>query len=250
MRVLKQIICRILFLFGFDRLYRLFKRGRRGHAVCVLSLHRVIDDNEENSDFRENYLTFSKFKRRVRFIKERYGFFALSRLAAAADDSMPDGIILTCDDGYRDVYTRVYPLMKEEGLPFTVFLTSSWVGREGMLTREDIGVMAKDPLVEWGAHGVSHIPLTDLPVDKAEEEIVESKKRIEEMVGRSVNLFCYPDGMFNDEIRKMLSRHGFTVACATGRKLNCGSIDKFELKRIPFENEPVSRFAFRIAGLV
>jgi hypothetical protein len=85
---------------------------------------------------------------------------------------------------------------------------------------------------------------------EAEEEIVRSKAETEALVGSAVTLFCYPDGKFDAGIQALLRKHGFVGACTTGRTFNAGAVDPLALKRIPFESEPLHRFAFRVAGRV
>ena len=117
-----------------------------------------------------------------------------------------------------------------------------------MLSREEIAALAGDPLVSWGAHSVSHRLLTEIGLAEAEREISGSKTALEAMIGRPVRLFCYPDGKTNEEIKRLVAGHGFEAACATGRRLNPGKPDLFALQRIPFVQEPLERFAFRMAG--
>jgi peptidoglycan/xylan/chitin deacetylase (PgdA/CDA1 family) len=81
-----------------------------------------------------------------------------------------------------------------------------------------------------------------------EGEIIVSRDEMQERLGRKVDVFCYPDGKYSEEVKEALRRNGYIAACATGRDLNHGDVDVFGLKRIPFEREPMPRFAVRIAG--
>ncbi|MCX7592013.1 MAG: polysaccharide deacetylase family protein, partial [Kiritimatiellae bacterium] len=100
-----------------------------------------------------------------------------------------------------------------------------------------------------GAHGATHRALTDLSQLEAEQEILESRQAVESWTGKTVSFFAYPEGRTSPQLRAMLVKHGFSAACTTGREVNCGDFDLFELKRIPLTREPMSRFAFRLAGL-
>ena len=62
-----------------------------------------------------------------------------------------------------------------------------------MLTWDQIKEMAEND-ISFGAHTVNHPVLSRIPLNKAEYEIVESKKRIEENIGKPVTSFAYPFG--------------------------------------------------------
>ncbi|NQT94091.1 MAG: polysaccharide deacetylase family protein [Lentisphaerae bacterium] len=254
----KGILCRSLFALGAADVCRIAVNRLRPGVVRILSAHRVVRGGEDmdardRADIERGCLTATDFAAAIRYLKSRYRFVSL---ASYVDDlrsgrlSQPGALVLTFDDGFVDVYTEAFPLLKEEDIPFTVFVTTDFVGKdETMLSETQIREMARCRLVDWGAHGVSHLPLTGLSPHDAEREITGSRDRLESLVGRRVELFCYPDGKFDDSIRALVIRHAFAGACATGRIVNAGAVDPFELKRIPFESESLSRFAFRVAGM-
>jgi peptidoglycan/xylan/chitin deacetylase (PgdA/CDA1 family) len=68
--------------------------------------------------------------------------------------------------------------------------------------------------IEFGAHTVSHPRLTKIPLEKAREEIEESKREIEEKLGKQVKCFSYPYGDYNAEIIEIVKEAGFTCAVA------------------------------------
>jgi len=210
-------------------------------------------DDRDRADLERGCLSATDFVAAIRYLKSRYRFVSL---ASYVDDlrsgrlPQPGALVLTFDDGFVDVYTEAFPLLKEEDVPFTVFVTTDFVGKdETMLSESQIREMARCNLVDWGAHGISHAPLTGIDPAAAEKEISGSKKELESLAGRRLELFSYPDGKYDERIRALVIRHAFAGACATGRTLNFGAVDPFALKRIPLESEPLSRFAFRIAGL-
>lgn len=62
------------------------------------------------------------------------------------------------------------------------------------MSATDIKAIADDPLVEIGGHTLSHPLLKTLPDDEAYREIVQNKKDLEGLLGRSVKTFAYPFG--------------------------------------------------------
>lgn len=66
--------------------------------------------------------------------------------------------------------------------------------REAAMDWKEIRELAKDPLATIGAHTLNHYNLLKLSADDARHEIVESGKRIEHELQKSVKHFAYPYG--------------------------------------------------------
>jgi peptidoglycan/xylan/chitin deacetylase (PgdA/CDA1 family) len=255
---MKKWLCEVLWRAGGASAVRGLFNLRHPHALRILSGHRVIDaggplSDADRRDLARGCLSLAEFRGRIEYLRGAYAFASLNDCAARLREGRkpPAGALaLTFDDGFRDVYDHALPYLIQRRIPFSVFLTTDWLGRPGMMTVEQVREMAtkSGDLVSWGAHGVTHKPLTEMNTSDAEQEIVRSRERVEELVGSPVRLFCYPDGKYNAEIRRLLEVRGFLAACATGRRINHGAIDRYTLQRIPFESEPLARFAFRVAG--
>jgi peptidoglycan/xylan/chitin deacetylase (PgdA/CDA1 family) len=88
------------------------------------------------------------------------------------------------------------------------------LGKEYVLSWEEIREMSRNG-VSFGAHSVTHPSLTSLPLEAAANEVLDSKRRIENEIGREVTTFCYPfgePGDLNEEIEKILINSGFKCA--------------------------------------
>ena len=107
-------------------------------------------------------------------------------------------ISFTFDDGFADLYSIAYPIMKQYKIPFTLFIIEDFIGRPGYMTMDQIKELSSDPLVEIGSHGVSHKNLTTLTEEEIVDEIRGTKKRIENILGKRINKFAYSHGQYND----------------------------------------------------
>jgi len=77
-------------------------------------------------------------------------------------------------------------------------------------------------LFDIGAHTVTHPEdLKKLSDKEAFEEIYESKVRLEKILGRPVKRFAYPGGRYDERIKELVRKAGFTEA----RTTQSGSIE-------------------------
>ena len=85
---------------------------------------------------------------------------------------------------------------------------------------------------EIGSHTLKHPWLTRLPAREAREEIVASKKKLEDLFGLTVEHFCYPYGDWNETVRDMVIEAGYQSACTTEFGINTPNTSPFAFKRI------------------
>lgn len=85
------------------------------------------------------------------------------------------------------------------------------LGQELVLSWDEVREMSNDGIA-FGAHTVNHPSLTNMPFEQAKWEITQSKKDIEDKLGKEVRAFSYPDGKFDSEIVKFVKENGFTYA--------------------------------------
>ena len=147
---------------------------------------------------------------------------------------------LTFDDGLGDLYNEVYPRLIGLELPFTAFISAELIDRPGYITTEQLKEMAANPLVTIGSHGCTHRHLSKLADDEARREIFKSKKILESIIKREVDLIAYPFGDVGRRERvyahKAGYRYGFGVV---PRRYNILSklFNRMKLPRYNLTNE-------------
>ena len=97
----------------------------------------------------------------------------------------------------------------------------------------------KEPDISFGSHTVNHPILTNEQADTIENEICKSKEIIEKETGRDVLHFCYPNGNYNDEIRRIVSG-SYESACTTNSGFVSKESDIYALNRIGINEEMVT----------
>jgi peptidoglycan-N-acetylglucosamine deacetylase len=111
------------------------------------------------------------------------------------------------DDGHP-LDQRIAELLFKYGLTGTFYVPMK-NSRAVMCTDE---VRRLSEVFEVGAHTVNHVVLTDVPERTAEQEIFESKRRLEDLTGCSCIAFCFPRGRFGNRHLDMLRRARFCCA--------------------------------------
>jgi len=121
------------------------------------------------------------------------------------------------------------------------------LGKELILSWDEVREMNDDGVV-FGAHSVNHPILTNMPLEQAKWEILQSKKDIEEKLGKKVTSFAYPNGDFNYMISKFVKENSFIQAFSVSGKLISSRADPYELSRIE-GIEDFNKFMIAFCGL-
>ena len=79
-----------------------------------------------------------------------------------------------------------------------------------VLKKEHIKELSKKFII--GAHTYSHIDLTKVSLKLAQDEIVNGKVALEQIIGKRVTYFCYPRGHFNKRIKLLVKKAGYKYA--------------------------------------
>ena len=169
-------------------------------------------------------------------------------LSDVADEIRPcsnreSGVVLTFDDGFRNVYEHALPVLQSYGFPATVFLvtdycekTNSWPGQtvriegESLLRWSEIQEMSRAG-ISFGSHTRTHPDLRKLSIEEAEEELASSKKAIADATGLPVDTLAYPYGAYDAAVRNLAKQH-FRLACSTHLGFVKRDSDLFALERI------------------
>lgn len=147
-------------------------------------------------------------------------------------------VVLTFDDGAQDAFTVALPELRRRGMRGTFFIVTGLVGDDEAHRRIEGGVrylIWPEVLqllrsgMEIGSHSVDHARLPDLPAGRVREELVQSKRALEEHLGAPVEVFAYPFNSVRSEVREAVIAAGYRAAVAGEVH---GSDDWFQLYRV------------------
>ena len=95
--------------------------------------------------------------------------------------------------------------------------------------------MADSGLMEIGSHTVTHPILSSVTDEESWDELTRSRAQIEEGVGRTVNCFCYPNGMPGDyrpsQVRQV-EQAGYACSVSAQFGMVNPASDRYQLPRI------------------
>jgi peptidoglycan/xylan/chitin deacetylase (PgdA/CDA1 family) len=191
-----------------------------GVRVAVLGYHDFSETERETA----MRIRTSKFRKQMEAIRQ----LGLPVIPMADFIAWKNGtkeipakaVVITIDDGWKSTYTDAYPILKEFGYPFTVFLYKDYVdGGSKALTTAMIKEMMKHGATV-GSHSVTH-PFPQAvkasrkrgpeAYDKfLNTEMGESKRFLEAGFGGPVTTYAYPGGYFTEEMLTKAGQLGYT----------------------------------------
>lgn len=228
-------------------------RAASGHAAEGLSMlvyHRIGGGTSDERD-----VTVDAFRAHVDVLR-RHRVVSLDQALEelAATDASPK-IVITFDDGFADVYTRAWRLLAEQGLPFTLYLSTAYVGGvmhwegstaapEPALSWDQLDELAASPLVTIGNHTHTHAH----PAALTTEELDRCSAVITQRLGVTPQHFAYPWGVPVPAMEAAL-RERFRSAATGELGRNLPGTNPLRLRRIPVRGtDPPRFFAAKLTG--
>jgi peptidoglycan/xylan/chitin deacetylase (PgdA/CDA1 family) len=209
--------------------------------IPILTYHSIDDSGSVISTSPEKFIS------QMQTLKDRgYEVIPLENLVKSLRKSRSHTlktVVLTFDDGFRNFYHSAYPVLHEFGYKATVFLVPGYLGKSSewnaglgglpvldLLNWNQVKELSEDG-IDFGAHTVSHFDCSQLPLDIARHEIINSKLIIQEQLDKKVLFFSYPFGGLNRKTKHIVQKE-FYGACSTIFDFVHANTDIYQLPRI------------------
>lgn len=185
-----------------------------------------------------------------------YSFVTVAEFARRiGPDGPPAGLAaLSLDDGLRDNNEVLLPILREYGIPATVYVTTGLIGKTYPWITGDVPMMVEDEIreladagIEIGAHTITHPNMAELDHAQCLTEMTESRRELERITGRTVETFAYPACHYGHAAVAAAEEAGFVAAVTCG---GAGNWDRFTIKRsLITGKDGLPSFALKVAGV-
>jgi peptidoglycan/xylan/chitin deacetylase (PgdA/CDA1 family) len=228
-------------------------RPFEGNYVPIIGLHAI-----EDHIVAEIELYTGHFDELCRVLKEfGYETITFMDLLNYIDHgkALPERpVIITSDDGFQDVYTNGFPILKKYGYKMTVFLVTGAIGDSDADRKTNAYFNKRTdvirPILTWPeiiemneygceflSHTVNHIRL-GLSSDKEFlNELIQSKNDIESHLGSEVSFFAWPYDNHSPLKWPLISDAGYRGAVRYGNGIeDMRTINLYDIKRVEFNS--------------
>ena len=154
-------------------------------------------------------------------------------------------ILITIDDAFSSFYQNAWPYLKENKIPFILFVSTEPIGKFGYMNWEQIKEIDKEDFTFIGNHSHSHEYLVNFDFKEFKKDIDQSIKIFDEKLGYNPIYFSYPFGEYSLKQKEYISQK-FKYAFGQHSGVIDVNKDKFELPRFPINEKygDLERFKF------
>jgi len=188
-------------------------------SAVVLMYHRFGEDRYPSTSIRVD-----QFEAQLDYLRDQnFTVVPLTDVVAALNDGHslpPRSVVITIDDAYLSVFDVAYPLFREYGFPFTVFVATDAVdeGLRAYMTWDQMREMAAGG-VTFANHGATHESLIarrenegdDDWLNRIRADVGKGWQRLSAELDPLPGMYAYPYGEFDTVAANMLRDEGYVA---------------------------------------
>jgi len=191
--------------------------GRRSISVPILMYHYVRPLPSMYSDWMGYKLSVSpaNFQQQMDWLAAN-GYHPVDfndmRAYFAGSKVLPHKpVVITLDDGYADLYTTAYPILKSYNFKAVAYIVTSFVGQPRYVTAEQVVELDHNG-IQVASHTLDHPNLARASLYSAKYQLATSRAWLENLLGHPVVDFAYPSGRFSSQVVSALQATGYDTA--------------------------------------
>ena len=213
-------------------------------GILSLMYHR-FDENK----YPSTNIQMDVFKQQIKIIRNlKYKFYNPKDLEKNFHiTKIEKKILITIDDAFSSFYEVAWPYLKEEKIPFILFVSTEAIGKNGYMTWSQIKELEKETTVYIGNHSNTHSYLVDLKNEDFINDIDTASTIFNKNLGYNPIFFSYPFGEYSSFIKKYISEN-FEFSFGQHSGVIDNNKDRYELPRFPINEKygDLKRFEFLI----
>ena len=213
-------------------------------GILSLMYHR-FDENK----YPSTNIQMSVFKQQIKIIEKlTYNFYNPKDLEKNFHTTkIEKKILITIDDAFSSFYKVAWPYLKEQMIPFILFVSTEAVGKNGYMTWEQIREVEKESFAYIGNHSHTHGYLVDLKNEDFINDIDTATTIFNNKLGYNPIFFSYPFGEYNNFIKNYITKN-FKFSFGQHSGVIDINKDRHELPRFPINEKygDLKRFEFLI----
>ena len=193
-------------------------------------MYHRFDENK----YPSTNIQMDVFVKQIDMIKNsNYEFYDIQKFIDNFNEPKKEKkILITIDDAFSSFYEIAWPFLKENKIPFILFVSTEPVGNNGYMTWDQIREVEKESFAYIGHHSHTHDYLIEKSDDEFINDIEIASKFFLKELGYIPNLFSYPFGEYSKFMKDYVAEN-FSFAFGQHSGVIDLNKDKFELPRFP-----------------
>lgn len=175
--------------------------------ALILMYHRVGDRAVGRPEDDVYRVTTASFAAQMELLV-RQGYPVVPAPALDTADVPPRAVVLTFDDGWDSDVGEALPILRRHGLPASFFVSPALLGQEAYLSWDGVAQLQAEGM-EVGSHGLDHTLLGEVPAAEATQQLLESRARLEERLGREIEAIALPGGSGGRRVARLAHAAGY-----------------------------------------
>ncbi len=218
-------------------------------AAVIFAYQRIGEDQ-----FPETNIRRTQFEEQIKeLVSGDYNVMALPDIVAAlrANETLPPRTVaLTFDGGHHSILETAAPILKDNNLPFTVFISTNHIDRKSReyMGWNDIKALLRNKMVTIGLHPASYTRLYNEPETEITRQINTARARFREELQTEATLFAYPFGEYSAAYRDIIEAQGFDAAVGQQSSVAYAGSDLYALPRFAMTESHGGLDRFRLTA--
>ena len=188
-------------------------------------------------------IDINKFESHIKYLNDNYKIININNFR-----SNELTVSISIDDGYKDTIDAIN-ILNKYNTPFALFMTTGSMNEDTFLSSNDIREISQLKQSMIGTHGLSHCKLADLNYQKQYDELINSKRELESIIERKIDITSYPHGSYNVDTLNILSRLEYKWAACSKKGFNSIKTNNYLLQRSEIiASDDVRDLEYKIKG--